>query len=152
LQHAFIQEAKSVSILNNMIQEALNIMEEESAREDRGGGSRRSPNNSQLVNPTMVSQANATISRPSIYTTAQKECDSESCESRSCSSSLVQATSDGMQAVRTSIQKQGSSDGATNIILKSWRHGTTKQYKVNIDKWTKFCGVRIIDPSQRSLD
>lgn len=34
LQHAFIQEAKSVSILNNMIQEALNIMEEESAREE----------------------------------------------------------------------------------------------------------------------
>ena len=34
LQHSFIQEAKSVSILNNMIQEALNIMEEESAREE----------------------------------------------------------------------------------------------------------------------
>ena len=34
LQHSFIQAAKSVSILNNMIQEALNIMEEESTRED----------------------------------------------------------------------------------------------------------------------
>ena len=34
LQHSFIQEAKSVSILNSMIQEALNIMEEESAREE----------------------------------------------------------------------------------------------------------------------
>ncbi len=34
LQHSFIQAAKSLSILNNMIQEALNIMEEESAREE----------------------------------------------------------------------------------------------------------------------
>ena len=34
LQHPFIQSAKSLSVLNNMIQEALNIMEEESTRED----------------------------------------------------------------------------------------------------------------------
>ena len=34
LQHSFIQAAKSVSILHNMIQEALIIMEEESTRED----------------------------------------------------------------------------------------------------------------------
>ncbi|XP_068708436.1 serine/threonine-protein kinase 3-like [Montipora foliosa] len=34
LQHSFIQAAKSVSVLNNMIQEALNIMEEESTRLD----------------------------------------------------------------------------------------------------------------------
>lgn len=34
LQHPFIQSAKSVSVLNSMIQEALNIMEEESTRED----------------------------------------------------------------------------------------------------------------------
>ncbi|XP_073251372.1 serine/threonine-protein kinase 3-like [Porites lutea] len=34
LQHTFIQSAKSLTILNNMIQEALNIMEEESTRED----------------------------------------------------------------------------------------------------------------------
>ena len=33
-QHTFIQSAKSLTILNNMIQEALNIMEEESTRED----------------------------------------------------------------------------------------------------------------------
>ena len=33
-QHSFIQAAKSVSVLNNMIQEALLIMEEESTRED----------------------------------------------------------------------------------------------------------------------
>ena len=34
LQHPFIQSAKSVSVLNSMIQEALSIMEEESTRED----------------------------------------------------------------------------------------------------------------------
>lgn len=37
LQHSFIQAAKSVSVLNNMIQEALNIMEEESTRLDNEG-------------------------------------------------------------------------------------------------------------------
>lgn len=34
LQHPFIESAKSVSVLNSMIQEALNIMEEESTREE----------------------------------------------------------------------------------------------------------------------
>ena len=34
VQHSFIQAAKSLTILNNMIQEALIIMEEESTRED----------------------------------------------------------------------------------------------------------------------
>ena len=33
-QHPFIESAKSVSVLNSMIQEALNIMEEESTREE----------------------------------------------------------------------------------------------------------------------
>ncbi|RMX45210.1 hypothetical protein pdam_00021090 [Pocillopora damicornis] len=34
LRHPFIESAKSVSVLNSMIQEALNIMEEESTREE----------------------------------------------------------------------------------------------------------------------
>ena len=37
-QHPFIDTAKAVTVLNSMIQEALNIMEEESTREENEVG------------------------------------------------------------------------------------------------------------------
>ena len=62
-------------------------------------------------------------------------------------STVAATSSDGMQAIRTIIQKQGISTEAADIILKSWRPGTSKQYQPYIRKWIQYCHQRSIDPS-----
>lgn len=64
---------------------------------------------------------------------------------------MAATSSDGMQAIRTVIQKQGVSREAADIILKSWRPGTSKQYQPYIRKWIQYCHQRSIDPTNSTV-
>jgi len=66
---------------------------------------------------------------------------------RGASSSQTEDEADGMCLVRRRYEKQGISDKAIGIILKSWRVGTQSQYKSYIKQWILFCRQRKIDPS-----
>lgn len=72
-------------------------------------------------------------------------------QKRIISPTVAETSSDGMQAIRTTIQKQGISEEATDIILKSWRPGTTKQYQPYIRKWIQHCCQRDIDPTNSTV-
>jgi len=52
-----------------------------------------------------------------------------------------------LPCVREEYLKQGFSDDAIDILMKSWRSGTVKQYQPVIKNWIKFCG-NDIDPFQ----
>ena len=67
-------------------------------------------------------------------------------------STVAATSSDGMQAIRTVIQKQGVSREAADIILKSWRPGTSKQYQPYIRKWIQYCHQRSIDPTNSTVE
>ena len=69
----------------------------------------------------------------------------------SCHPAVAAPSSDGMQAIRTVIQKQGVSTEAADIILKSWRPGTSKQYQPYIRKWIQYCHQRSIDPTNSTV-
>lgn len=51
----------------------------------------------------------------------------------------------GVQIIRKSLESQGISKKAGDIILQSWRQGTHKQYASYIKRWISFCGRQQID-------
>ena len=63
---------------------------------------------------------------------------------------------DGLQSTRRSLETQGISKRASNIILQSWRQGTQKQYASYIEPWIKCCHMKhfsCVDPSiSQALD
>ena len=72
------------------------------------------------------------------------------------SSSHQENDSDGLQSIRRSLETQGISKRASDIILKSWRQGTRKQYASYIKRWITYCHtkqVNCVDPSiSQALD
>ena len=52
---------------------------------------------------------------------------------------------------RTIIQNQEISEEATEIILKSWRPGISKQYQPYIREWIQHCHQRSIDPTTSNV-
>ena len=58
---------------------------------------------------------------------------------------------DGMLLIRGRLKIQDISERACEIILSSWRKGTTKQYRVYLDKWTKYASQRNHDPSKPTV-
>lgn len=99
----------------------------------------------------MVPQATETNDRLPKTASKGENSYSESSQRGPSSPTLDQATPDCMQIVRTAIQEQGISGQATEIILKSWRLGTTKQYRTYIREWTAYCSERNFDPSNPTL-
>ena len=62
----------------------------------------------------------------------------------------------GLQSIRRSLETQGNSKRASDIILQSWRQGTQKQYASYFKRWIKYChrkNVSCVDPSiSQALD
>ena len=50
-----------------------------------------------------------------------------------------------------SLQNQGISAAASDIIVRAWRHGTIKQYKPYLCKWESYCRKREIDPLRATV-
>ena len=53
----------------------------------------------------------------------------------------------GMSFVRKLFEDRGFSKKTTDIIMRSWRNSSRKQYDVHIRKWILFCSAREIDLS-----
>ena len=51
----------------------------------------------------------------------------------------------GMQGIRRRLYGCQISSNIADIIVKSWRPGTQKQYSVYINRWTRFCNEREIN-------
>ena len=68
-----------------------------------------------------------------------------------CEPSTTQATlPTGLSLIRQTLIGHGLSTKAKNIIMASWRTGTTKQYDVYLKRWEQFCqskGINRLDAS-----
>ena len=60
-------------------------------------------------------------------------------------------TVDGLSLIRTGLAGGNISTRAQEIMLKSWREGTQKQYRVYLQKWISFCRGRHTDPVQLTV-
>ena len=57
-----------------------------------------------------------------------------------------------MSLVGEKLNRFDLSDPAKNIILASWRSGTTKQYKSYLDRWKSYCTDHKIDMFNPGLE
>ena len=83
------------------------------------------------------------VSNPS---TENQEHTVPSQQSRDSAPSLSQAGTHPLPLVRRLLACQGLSKEGSEIIGKSWRSGTAKQYWTYLQKWDLFCSRRNIDP------
>lgn len=51
-----------------------------------------------------------------------------------------------MQTIRKSLQNQGISPEATDIILASWREGRMRQYETYAKQFITFCNKKEVIP------
>jgi hypothetical protein len=51
----------------------------------------------------------------------------------------IEAPTDGMQAIRASLEGRGVLEEAATIIRAAWRPGTEKQYRTYVEKWRAYC-------------
>ena len=94
----------------------------------------RNPHFSQLEYTTMVSQNQKTATDRAFTATISNGHPDTTLQARSSTSTSPQATVDGMQFVRQSIQGMGLSPEATEIYMSSWRKSTQQQNKDYIER------------------
>ena len=94
---------------------------------------------STLAEPIMVFKVAAPIGGHSPIATSDRGYSLPSKQASSPTSYGEKVETDCMQVIREHITKQGISAEAAQIILKSWRKGTCKQYQSFYKKWLDFC-------------
>ena len=71
---------------------------------------------------------------------------------KSGSPTLSQASPIAMPGIGGFIKDRGLSQQAAELVLKSWRKSTRKQYNPYIKRWQLYCGERKIDPISAPLE
>ena len=113
--------------------------------ENRTGPSNWCTCSSNLADSTLVHHSASPFSRPSpLSSTVESPPDATSQWSTAPPSKTTKT--DGLQALRKSLQQRNISDKAAEIILQSWLARTQKQYKPYITQWIDFCSERENDP------
>ena len=60
--------------------------------------------------------------------------------------SMAQTSTDGMLLVRERLRHQKISAQACNVIMELWRTGTSKLYRMSLDKWRNFARTKNENP------
>ena len=112
---------------------------EVSGQSEQGKSTRAGVDCTSLANTTLVSinniNADSAANTPSKRTNAPAE--SQERDAPSHPSGLTK--SGRMGCVRSSLQSQGVSDGASKLILASWRQNTELAYSANWGRWARWC-------------
>lgn len=112
--------------------------------EDSSRNGYRNNDCSSMDNPGMVYHPAESISRQPTSLSGDQRSSIQPSATRS-SSFVPQTPSYGMQAVRSQFVNNGIPPEITDVIMRSWKPGTQKQYNVYIHKWSEFCSQRQID-------
>ena len=79
----------------------------------------------------------------------------QSCDTTSfigSSSTEEKDATDGLSCLREAMETKGIPHEAKEIIFKSWRKGTTKQYGTYLKKWIQFCCERQISRTEVTVN
>ena len=101
---------------------------------------------STVAHTGLVARVDENVSQQSNPSTEIQEHTVPSQLFRDSAPSLSQAGTHPLPLVGRLLACQGLSKEASEIIGKSWRSGTAKQYRTYLQKWDLFCNRRNIDP------
>ena len=94
----------------------------------------------ELVDPKLVRQSVPKLVPQSQSGTAQI---TES--TKRTTSNMEQSEPSGVHLIRMSLDRYDLSPSAREILMASWRSGTTKQYQTYLDRWKKFSQEHKVD-------
>ena len=98
-----------------------------------------------LVNPKLVRQSvpndEETTDTPQSQSGATQITES----TKRTTSNMEQSEPSGVPLIRKSLDRYDLSPSAREILMASWRSGTTKQYQTFLDRWKKFCQEHKVD-------
>ena len=113
--------------------------------ENRRRQSHRGVDSLLLGNTDMVFSSNESSHRQSISSSSVRQSGTTASDRGTTSSSEENATN-GMQAIRTSLQQRNIFSQATKIIMQSWADTSLKQYQPYLKTWLKLCREWKINP------
>lgn len=91
----------------------------------------------------MVPLVASGLSRLSSEATISEIFANSSTQQLSASNEQEKVISDRLLCFRRYLQKKGASKEASNIIAKSWRNSTAKQYQYPWKAWMHWCSKQI---------
>jgi hypothetical protein len=110
--------------------------------EDPGGRGKRNPGGPRLAHTTMVAGLAGPTDRCSSRSSTGVEI---SRRTNGPFPPIAKVAIDPLQLVREALIAKNVPDPAADIIMRSWRQGTKKQYGVYLRKWQTFCGINNVD-------
>ena len=102
--------------------------------------------NPKMANSDIVTKTNESTNSSTNTITKNKDDTDPPEQSGSNTSTVSTFRANNLPLVWKSIEEQGISASASNIIVQSWRHWTAKQYRSYLQKWELYCNKRKIDP------
>ena len=99
-----------------------------------------------MANSDIVTKTNESTNSSTNTITKNKDDTDPPKQSGSNTSTVSTSRANNLPLVWKSLEEQGISAGASNIIVQSWRQGTAKQYRSYLQKWELYCNKRKIDP------
>ena len=120
-----------------------------SAEENKGGQSHRRMYPSPLANTGLVSNGGKN-GGPQKRCTSTQSIPATSPESFRPDPPSTQAPlSPSLPLIREQLTNHNMSQTATDIIMASWRSGTSKQYQTYLKRWEKYCQSKDLENSRR---
>ena len=120
---------------------------EQNPSKNLAGASRTSyPSNSHLANPVMVLTAPAYVNTKTVFTTEQPRLTAKPTRGKPPTNKRKITASSGLENLRHSLQMEGISSNAANLISNSRRQGTLSNYSSSWAKWASWCSQQQIDP------
>ena len=104
-----------------------------------------------MWNTSLVSEDVSNVNQPTSSSTERRLLAAVASQQNQSTPVVAQTLTDGMSLVRTRLRQQNISTRACDIIMHSWRTGTTKQYRVYLDKWKNFATARNENPVHPSV-
>ena len=106
--------------------------------------------NTELAKSELVARSTKHVSgRSSSHSSSGRPANRSS--KRASTSTKKIAFTSRLDDIRKYYRGQKLSRRSTEIIINSWREGTSKQYQAAWSKWIRWCGVRKVDPMAASL-
>ena len=106
---------------------------------------------SSVAKTTLVPSVAGNDDRSTDLSSTAEEPPSESTETNPSPPEGESSTLDRVAGVRNSLQEQGISQEAADIICSSWRKSTEKSYTSAWNKWSSWCQERSINPFSATI-
>ena len=106
--------------------------------ENRRGRNSSTSDCTNLANTSLVAESDQTYHGQLLFTSKNIKRSEINAQTKPETPTDKNAVS-GFSYIRTALRKQGISRTAEDLILKSWRTSTQKQYNTYINRWLHFC-------------